>query len=182
MSKQRKTAGKTAKTASGAVWRTVIIKGKRAMRSPDGRIYYGTAAEVRDANLYPWERDSLADDLRASRLAYAVGNDRRDALAMARCNTLRNRLSQFIIRGNSTLAMDRQIMAIAAARYLGISVDDFINKAVDCSINAAMEDCRHECGKWLPLTKHEALAIKSDVRQWCESAQWLDAVKMALPA
>lgn len=170
MSNKRKTAGKTVKKISG-VW-----------RSPDGRTYYGTAAEVRDANLYPWERDSLADDLRQYRLAYTVGDTRRDMLAMVRCNTLRDRLAQFIIRGNSTWAMDRHIMAIAAARYLGMSVDDFINKAIEGSIDAAMEDCHNKSGEWLPLTKHEAAAIKSDVREWCDSARLLDAIKTALPA
>lgn len=170
MSNKRKTAGKTAKKIGGA-W-----------RSPDGRTYYGTAAEVRDANLYPWERDSLADDLRQCRLVYPIGGARRDALAMERRNTLRDRLAQFIIRGNSTRAMDRHIMASAAARYLGMSVDDFINEAIDSSIDAAMEDCHNKSGKWLPLTKHEAATIKSDAREWCDSARLLDAIKTALPA
>ena len=76
--KDARTAGKTAtkntNTAKGAVWRTVATKRGTALRSPDGRLYYGTAQEVRDAALMPWRRKMLADGLRFIR-SYAEGHE-----------------------------------------------------------------------------------------------------------
>ena len=45
-------------------WRETRRKGVPCLISPDGRIYYGTAREVRDAALTPFSRKRLADALR----------------------------------------------------------------------------------------------------------------------
>ena len=171
MSKQKETAGKTAKSKTGAKWHTVTIKGKGALRSPDGRTYYGTAKEIREANLYPWERDDLAERLRVYRKAFQKATDRLDYVAGVRRDTIRERTQQYIINGNSDRAMDRKILTIAAARFLGESVEDFIADAIEGSISATIDRYHSETGKWsLPLSRHEAATLNSDIRDWSDSA------------
>lgn len=175
MSDKKTTAGKTAKSKTSAKWRTVRIKGKRALRSPEGRIYYGTAAEVRDANLYPWRRKSLAESIRLYRFCFSkgsIGNEdfaeicaecRRDAIMSNRSDSL-----------SPNEVNDRRILAIAAARYWGESVEDMIADAIDGSISATMDHYHSDTGEWsLPLTRQEAAALKSDIRDWSDSAKCL---------
>lgn len=95
----------------------------------------------------------------------------RDAASGRRCGL--NASSLYIDggkRADGGKAMDRHIMAMAAARYCGVSLSDFIAQWIDTGIGAAMEDCRRERGKWLPLTKHEAATLKSNVSEWAAFA------------
>ena len=47
-----------------STWKSIKKDGRPALRSPDGRIYYGTPAEVREASLMPWHRKALAESLK----------------------------------------------------------------------------------------------------------------------
>ena len=68
-------------------------------------------------------------------------------------------------------------LTIAAARYWGESVEDFIAGAIEGSIRATIDKHHGETGEWLALAKYEAAALKSDMRDRCESLRWLDTQK-----
>ena len=169
MSEQKATVSKTTyKKGRDGYWRTLTIKGECAFRSPDGHIYYGTAKEIREANLYPWERDALAESLKTYRQALSKGKSLSDIAAAQRRDTIRNRRAQYLINGNSDGAMDRKILTRAAARYLGKSESEFIADSIDAFISAAIADCQQETGEALPLTKYETTTLKSSLRDWLQ--------------
>ena len=137
-----KTAGKTAKRCAAR---------RKARRTN------GTAAEVREARLMPWERDLLAISLRDVRRIYG-GDSRRAAAADRR---------QFALRHDSTAPADLHIPATgctpallirvrAAARFVGSSEADFVADALACAVDAAIEAAN---GAGLPYTRHERDAL-----------------------
>ena len=137
-----KTAGKTAKRCAAR---------RKARRTN------GTAAEVREARLMPWERDLLAISLRDVRRIYG-GDSRRAAAADRRL---------FALRHDSTAPADLRIDATgctsallirarAAARFMGVSEADFISHALAFAVEAATE-VAGVAG--LPYTRHERDAL-----------------------
>lgn len=155
MTAKKMTAGETAKRC--AVWRTVKKNGRIAERSPDGRIFYGTAQKVREARLMPWHRDLLAISLRDVRRIYS-GDSRMIQAADRR---------QFALCHNSTTPADLHIPATgctpallirvrAAARVVGRSEADFVADALACAVDAAIEMA---AGPGLPYTRRERDAL-----------------------
>ena len=76
MDRKSTTAGKTAKKTNGGAkgaakgngyWRETRRKGERVLVAPDGRIYHGTAQEVREAAMTPNRRGALAQSIEWAR-------------------------------------------------------------------------------------------------------------------
>jgi len=94
-----KTAAKT-KAPAKRVWRRTTRKGERVLIDPDGHIYHGTAAEVREAALMPERRDALAQSIVFARYIAAqfdytpeqrreyVREKRREAIHFGSCGDL----------------------------------------------------------------------------------------------
>ena len=161
-----RTAGKTAKsdTKPRRVWRKRTINGVLTLFSPDGRKFYGTPREVRDAALYPWQRKSLAASIRNVRVDFADDRDcLNEACREARMDAIRER-SMYALCGDRE--NDRRIIVAACARLTGEKEDEFRNNWVDAGIEAIIDAVENYD---LPMTRHERAALKSPLSSWCDS-------------
>lgn len=166
--KDARTAGRTAKntnTAKGAVWRTVATKRGTALRSPDGRLYYGTAAEVRDAALMPWRRDALAQSLKLHRYCRDCGTF--DAAEFAEsCAISRREAIQYgrydAIHGASvSIPAAIYIKLVAGSRLVLDNFDEFLTELWNAEISGLLDVTQSDTGKReIPLTRHERAALE----------------------
>ena len=157
-----------AKTTAKRVWRETRRKGERVLVDPDGSIYHGTAAEVREAALMPDRRDALAQSLQLARYLHEKGTF--DAAEFrAHCAARRREVIQFgslDANGLCTVAIsaDRLIMLQAGSRLVrgeGETFDDFCVDLFDAEISALMDAAECETGKReIPLTRHERAALE----------------------
>ena len=141
-------------------WRNARKGGRPVLRSPDGRIYYGTAGEVRDAGLSPSRRGMLADwlqslqhrflngDLTAGELREYAASRRRDAILMG-ATDLRTKhwVAGFSLRDSLRIG--------AAARSQGVDVEAFVERLA----LTAVAEAEARCGGRLPFTRHERAAL-----------------------
>ena len=175
MNRKQTTAGRTAaKTNGGAqgaangngTWRKATRKGERVLIDPDGHIYNGTAQEVRDAAMTPHRRGALAQEIEWARhtadlfgytpeqTAEAVREKRRDAL--------RRNDGDAVDAYHAHIKQELAIVAEAAARYMGQTVEEFIADAVDAAVRGTIDVAELDAGKpgsGLPLTRHERAAL-----------------------
>lgn len=175
MNRKSTTAGKTAtKTNGGAQgaakgnghWRETRRKGERVLIDPAGRIFHGTAQEVRDAAMTPHRRGALAQEIEWARhtadlfgytpeqTAEAVREKRRDAL--------RRNDGDAVDAYHAHIKQELGIVAEAAARYMGQTVEAFIADAVDAAVRGTMDLVELDAGKpgvGLPITRHERAAL-----------------------
>lgn len=163
MSANAKTAGKTAKknNTTAKKWREVRTARGMALKSPGGRLYYGTPAEVRDAALMPHRRDALAQEIKLYRyldsgeselLREHVRGLRREAI---KYGALDYKMSKPIY----VPAAD-YIHLQAAARLIADDFEAFIADLVASDLNAALDYAEAETGKReIPLTRHERAAL-----------------------
>jgi len=148
----------TADAATGRKWRTVRRGGVTYLQSPDGTRYAGTAAEVRDAALYPIDRGMLYTSIRLYHGMYADGTISReelnDVIADRRRESIRR---SFISRTDerNDLNENTHTMMDAAARTIGMTSRDFMRQAIMCAICRV----RTEYGGELPYTRHERAAL-----------------------
>lgn len=173
--KDARTAGKTAtKTNGGAqgaakgngYWRVTRRKGERVLIAPDGRIFHGTAQEVREAAMTPNRRGALAQRIEWARhTAYKFGytpDERREYIRETRREALSRNESDAVDAYQAHMKPELGIVAEAAARYMGQTVEEFIADAVDAAIRATIDIVEHDAGKpgvGLPLTRHERAAL-----------------------
>lgn len=160
MSKKNETAGKPAKRC--AAWRTVKINGRIAERSPDGRTFYGTAQEVRDAVLMPWRRQWLAETLKVRRMTCPDREYLREVAREARRDAVqRGWMDAAANRASVAIPAELLILVTAAARFMERPTDAFVREACESFIEATLDMVRHETGKReLPLTRHELAALE----------------------
>ena len=143
--------------ASGGRWRTIQRRDRTpVLRSPAGREYYGTAAEIRTASLTPWGRRSLADGLGIEwRITKPRSEERAWLVAARRREAIQNSAFDYKLGVTMTTLTNRlAIEAEAAARAAGQSLSDFIAGWVREGINAV----RDELGS-IPMTQHEREAL-----------------------
>lgn len=175
MKTSKKTAGKTAtKTnggAQGAVkgngyWRETRRKGERVLIDPAGRIFHGTAQEVREAALTPERRDELAQSIEWARhIADKFGytpEQRREYIREKRRGELRHNDFWTVAPYHAHIKQELGIVAEAAARYMGQTVEAFIADAVDAAVRGTMDLVELDAGKpgvGLPITRHERAAL-----------------------
>ncbi len=160
MSKKNETAGKPAKKC--AAWRTVKINGSIAERSPDGRVFYGTAQEVRDAVLMPWRRHWLAESLKVRRMTCRDREYLREVAREVRRDAMqRGWMDAAADRASVTIPAELLILTTAAARFMERPTDAFVREACESFIDATLDIVRSETGKReLPLTRHEKAALE----------------------
>ena len=165
--KDARTAGKTANstnTAKGAFWRTVATKRGTALRSPGGRLFYGTAREVRDAALMPWRRDMLADSLRFIRSYANRHNTSREELAEW-AKSKRRDMIQFGRTSapdgvSVTIPAATYIMLLAGVRLIRSNFEGYFEEFFNGEISAMLDIAQADTGKReIPLTRHERAAL-----------------------
>lgn len=178
---RQKAAGKTAirKGCAGCVasdvrksnvcarrpmWKHCRVGGSAALRSPDGRCYYGTSAEVREAALTPWRRDALAESLRIV-LRSAVGSreDRAEDVREARREAIMASATDRVTGCQPSVRLkdaDRIFLG-AGARLLGFdSFDEYIRRLVESEKESLAEFALNNIGKaGMPFTRHERAAL-----------------------
>ena len=175
--KDRKTAAQAATnngSAQGAAnttkgngnWRKATRKGERVLIDPDGHIYHGTAQEVRDAAMTPHRRGALAQDIRWARHVAAKYNYTPEEAA----EYIREKRREAIDRNDrdavdeyrTHIKQELGIVAEAAARYMGQTVEAFIADAVEAAIRGTIDKAERDAGKpgvGLPITRHERAAL-----------------------
>ena len=147
-------------------WRETRRKGERVLIDPDGHIYHGTAREVRDAAMTPHRRSALAQDIRWARHVAAKYNYTPEEAA----EYVREKRREAIDRNDGDavdayhahIKQELGIVAEAAARYMGQTVEAFIADAVDAAIRGTIDLAELDAGKpgaGLPLTRHERAAL-----------------------
>ena len=175
MNRKSTTAGKTAtKTNGGAQgaakgngkWRETRRKGERVLIDPAGRIIHGTAQEVREAALTPERRDELAQSIEWARhIADKFGytpEQRREYIREKRREELRRNDFWTVAPYHAHIKQELGIVAEAAARYMGQTVEAFIADAVDAAIRVTIDVVELDAGEpgvGLPITRHERAAL-----------------------
>ena len=182
MMQRQKAAGKTAIEKGGSagcaardvrrsngcarrtMWKTCRVGGRAALRSPDGRCYYGTSAEVREAALTPWRRDALAESLRI--VLRSVGGsreDRAEAVREVRREAIMASATDRVTGCHSSVCIEDadRIFLAAGARLAGFdSFDDFIRDLIRSEREALVDIALKETGKAeMPFTRHERAAL-----------------------
>lgn len=150
-----------------ARWRTTTRKGKRVLVSPDGaHIYYGTPEEVRDAALTPHRRGALAQQIKwARRTADHFGytpEQKREYVREERREALRQNDGDAVDAYRAHIKPELGIVAEAAARYMGQTVEAFIADALFAAIRGTMDIAERDAGEpgvGLPITRHERAAL-----------------------
>ena len=156
---QTKDAAHTAKKR--AMWREVTKDGKRALRSPEGELYYGTPREVRECALMPHRRDALAESLRVARLINHTREELRESCAERRMDAIMwNPLDR---RNNAAVYLPPALCVLlgACARYWGDTVQATLADIVKTDLCALIEDAKGEGLPTLPLTRHEENALRA---------------------
>lgn len=182
---EKKHAGETAKTGGARatagkakqakqtrrIWRTVATKCGTVLISPTGERYHGTAAEVRAARLYPWERADLAQALKVWHycwLQWRYCAESREELRRIAADRRRDIIQSHKAKARTgdTRGFDRKILAAACARYMGMTAEQFEGAWIDAGISAAIDEMPDGCEF---LTRHEREAMSTPLYEWCDS-------------
>lgn len=172
MNRKQKTAGKTATNTNGDAakgngkWRETRRKGERVLIDPAGRIIHGTAQEVREAALTPERRDALAQSIEwarhtADKFGYTP-EQRREYIREKRREELRRNDYWAVAPYHAHIKQELGIVAEAAARYMGQTVEAFIADALFAAIRGTMDIAERDAGEpgvGLPVTRHERAAL-----------------------
>jgi len=140
-------------------WRSVRIGGRAALRSPEGAVYYGTAAEVRGACLCPHRRRMLAQSLRVVHFSYLRGTVGLAEVAAFAAERWREAIQHGSHDGAfphmvGSFPLSEVLRIGAAARSLGVDADEFVRRAVA----GAVDEAERTVGG-LAFTRHEAAAL-----------------------
>lgn len=142
------------------VWHGTRRGGKRVMVSPAGRVYFGTAREIRDNALYPFRRQSLATTIRLFHTMFLRGTIGREKLREIVSDRRREAIMYSSIdrkdKAVKHINADMHVRIGAAARVIGISPGEFVRRAIAEAIAFAM----HDNGGVLPYTRHEREALE----------------------
>lgn len=148
-------------------WRETRRKGVPCLVSPDGRVYYGTAQEVRDAALTPTRRHMLAQELSWSRDMSSVvrmsPDDRRAYYAAKRLEAILYGAADAKANSAHIPCTERDYLLLnAGMRLVGYdSFPDFVAECVRGEIEALLDVAENETGKReIPLTRHERAALE----------------------
>ena len=167
MSKKNETAGKTARHGARCAaqskttpkkWRTVRRDGRTVDVSPDGRVFYGTAQEVRDAVLMPWRRHWLAESLKVRRMTCRDREYLREVAREVRRDAMqRGWMDAAADKASVAIPAELLIWATAAARAHGQTVEAWTADWLREAVNAEIDE---QADRTLPLTRHELAALE----------------------
>ena len=146
------------------MWKSVTKGGRVALRSPDGRFFYGTPAEVRACALMPWQRDMLAQSLKFQRFMHGRGtytNDEyREMCAGERRDMIRHGGKGEPRAVTLEISADVYIILCAGARLVADNTEDYFGEMWNSEIEALLDVAQNETGKReIPLTRHERAAL-----------------------
>lgn len=147
-------------------WRETRRKGERVLIDPAGHIYHGTPDEVREAALTPKRRGALAQDIKwarhvADKFGYTP-EQTAEAVREKRREALRKNDVDAVDAYRAHMKPELGIVAEAAARYMGQTVEAFIADAVDAAVRGTIDLVELDAGKpgvGLPITRHERAAL-----------------------
>ena len=147
-------------------WRETRRKGERVLIDPAGRIFHGTAQEVREAALTPERRDALAQSIEwarhtADKFGYTP-EQRREYIREKRREELRRNDYWTVAPYHAHIKQELGIVAEAAARYMGQTAEAFIADALFAAIRGTMDIAERDAGEpgvGLPITRHERAAL-----------------------
>lgn len=149
----------------GKIWHTTTRKGERVLVSPTGKIYYGTAHEVRDAALMPSRRNALAQSLRVHR--YCRDRGSLDAANFAECcadrrmDAIQSGALDEMLNASVYLPQDIYIKLVAGSRLVADTVEEFWTDVFNCELDALLDVAEEETGKRaIPLNRYERAALK----------------------
>lgn len=175
--KDRKTAAKAATNNGGAqgaaittkgngYWRKATRKGERVLIDPAGRIFHGTAQEVREAALTPKRRGALAQDIKWARHVAAkfdyTPEEAAEYVREKRREAIGRNDDDAVDKYAAYISPELAIVARAAARYMGQTVEAFIADAVDAAVRGTIDVAELDAGKpgvGLPITRQERAAL-----------------------
>ena len=149
-------------------WRETTRKGERVLVSPDARVYYGTAQEVRESALMPYRRKMLADSIKFARYISARFNytpeERRACVAEKRRDAIIAGCSDAHTGTNIPIPNDVYLQLCAGARLVlgdGETLDDYFAQLFRGELDALLDVAQSETGKReIPLTRHEKAALE----------------------
>ncbi len=144
-----------------ATWREVTKDGKRALRSPEGELYYGTPREVRECALMPHRRDALAESLRVARFIYHTREELRESCAERRMDAVIWSELDRKIKPTVSLPPVLHVLLGAIARYRGETVEETLADVLKSDLLAAIDCAQGEGLPTLPLTRHERDALRT---------------------
>lgn len=158
--------GAASTTKGNGYWRKAKHNGERVLIAPDGHIYHGTAQEVRDAAMTPHRRGALAQDMRWARHVAA----KFDYTPEQAAEYVREKRREAISRNDADavaayaahVKQELGIVAEAAARYMGQTVEAFVADALEAAIRGTIDKAERDAGKpgvGLPITRHERAAL-----------------------
>lgn len=169
MNGSKKKAGKSARAGKRrAYWCKVHHKSGIFLKSPAGEYYAGTAADVRRLALSPIHRNSLAGSLRIVRTILSTPDkfeERRENAARARRDAI---LYDTAWKECRERERNDLIVAAAAARLLGETLEEFRRAALLGAIEAAFDVYHEAHGEYgLPFTRQERAALTCKVSDYC---------------
>ena len=146
-----------------STWKSIKKDGRPALRSPDGRIYYGTPAEVREAALMPWHRKALAESLKLQKFIRDKGiytaDEFRECCAGYRRDMVRQDGG---VPDDALVEIPAKvyILLCAGSRLVRDSVKDFFAELWQTEIEALLDVAVDETGRReLPLNRYERAAL-----------------------
>ena len=146
-----------------STWKSIVKNGRPALRSPSGKIYYGTPAEVREAALMPWHRKSLAESLKLQRYIRQKGVYTADEFRACCAGYRRDMVRQDGGVPDDALVeipAREYILLCAGSRLVSDSVKDFFAELWQTEIEALLDVAESETGRReIPLTRHERAAL-----------------------
>ena len=104
--------------------------------------------------VWPWERDRMADALRACHCQ--VVESKADRAEAARLYELTRELVRRTYEGNHGAGGARRVFVRACARWLGVTSSAFILSAIDDAIVSTVAKCPDQV---LPVTRREQRAL-----------------------
>lgn len=151
-------------------WKSIRKNGRPALRSPSGKIYFGTPAEVDQAALMPWRRDQLAESLHVQRRIYGYGiysaNEMREACAKRRREAIQLWSLDAAPMACVTVPAAVLIQLVAGARLVKNSTKEYWDDIWDSELTSLLDVAEEETGKReIPLNRHERAALAR-----CEAA------------
>ena len=148
-------------------WRETRRKGERVLIDPAGRIYHGTAAEVRDAAMTPRNRKWLAQRLEwarhtADKFGYTP-DERREYFREKRREAIKTSCQFESFGEDISVPVDVYILLKAGARLVladGETVNDFFADVFDAALVGLLDKAAEVTGKReIPLTRYERAAL-----------------------
>ena len=151
--------------AKRPTWKTITKDGHAALRSPDGRIYYGTPREISECALMPWRRDALAKSQKLARHMAAKGTytlkELREVCAENRREAVRRGYHDAADGACVTIPADVFVKLCAGARLVRDTFDDFLVELFNTELVALLDVAEAETGRReIPLTRHERAALE----------------------